>query len=100
MAATGAFAAAPAAPAAPAPPPPGVGAPPPPPPMGYEPSSTEKPSAEPDTSALFAEINKGGDITKGSHTYTSTDCYMIYILTSKNPINHKKESGSSSFQYQ
>eukprot|EP00794_Sanderia_malayensis_P012013 gene12013-13253_t len=67
--------------AAPPPPPPGPGGPPPPPPPAVQPPSDSAPAASDDggKGALFAELNKGADITKGLKKVTKD------MQTHKNP---------------
>ncbi|XP_022104570.1 adenylyl cyclase-associated protein 1-like [Acanthaster planci] len=65
--------------AAPPPPPPGGAPPPPPPPAVEAPASTGAPSQDAAAAALFADINKGADITKGLKKVTSD------MQTHKNP---------------
>jgi len=69
----------------PPPPPPAAGPPPPPPPSAGAPSKPA--AAKPDTSALFSQINQGGDITKGLKKVTSD------MQTHKNPA--LKATGTS-----
>lgn len=61
------------------PPPPSSGLPPPPPMPAFDPSSVNAPAGGDDRNALFAEINKGEDITKKLKKVTAD------MQTHKNP---------------
>lgn len=74
-----------------APPPPAGGAPPPPPPPGPPPPPDTSSNKGDDDSgagraALFAEINKGGDVTKGIHISLSvtpssvSSLFWVYLV--------------------